>query len=411
MADALARNVRRVSCAALCVCGSLFGIAGTAAATPSTVMVTPGSGFARDFFPYLGRPAVSAGGRFVAFDSSRSDIIAGDSNDASDVFVRDTVTGVTERVSVSTGGAQANGESRGPVDVSARGRFVLFASDATNLVRNDQNDFDDVFLRDRKLGTTTIVPHITLQVGGTWVMSANGRFFAAGPPGHDNTIIRYDRRTGQVKQTFVGRDEAGVVDISDNGRAVLVNGSSGPRVWKPLTGRLVRFDQTIGGRFADPFDTYPDAISGNGRFVMFDSLSSNLIRHDTNGTWDVFVRNLVAHHTRRISVGNTTGRQANGSSGGLGLSGDGRYRLFDSSATNLIAGDTNGKIDIFVRDHHLHTTIRCSVSTTGAQGSGRSSGGAIAENTLYVAFLSSSTNLTPADTNGRIDIFERGPGC
>jgi hypothetical protein len=178
-----------------------------------------------------------------------------------------------------------------------------------------------------------------------------------------------------------------------------------------LTGRLVRFDQTISGGFADPFDTYPDAISGNGRFVMFDSRSSNLIRHDTNGTWDVFVRNLAAHHTRRISVGNTAGRQANGSSTGLGLSGDGRYRLFDSKATNLVAGDSNGKTDIFIRDQRLHTTVRCSVSTTGVQGSGRSSGGAIAENALYVAFLSSSTNLTLGDTNGRVDIFERGPGC
>jgi hypothetical protein len=321
------------------------------------------------------------------------------------------VTGVTERVSVSSSGAQANGDSRGPVDISAGGRFVLFTSDATNLVRNDQNDFDDVFLRDRKLGTTTIVPHITVDVGGTWVMSANGRFFAAGPPGHDNTIIRYDRITGKVKQTRVGRDEAGVVDISDNGRSVLVEGSSGPRIWRPLTGRLVRFDQTIDGRFADPSDSYPDAISGNGRFVMFDSRSSNLIRHDTNGTWDVFVRNLAAHHTRRISVGNRAGRQANGSSTGLGLSGDGRYRLFDSKATNLVAGDSNGKTDIFIRDQHLHTTIRCSVSTTGIQGSGRSSGGAVAETALYVAFLSSSTNLTLGDTNGRVDIFERGPGC
>src|SRR3954453_18952107 len=388
MRDGLAQNVRRVGWAALCVCGSLFAAAGTAAATPSTVMITPGSGFASDFFPYLGRPTVSAGGRFVAFDSGRSDIIAGDSNDASDVFVRDMATGVTERVSVSSGGAQANGDSSGPVDISAGGRFVLFASDATNLVRSDQNDFDDVFLRDRELGTTTIVPHITVAVGGTWVMSGNGRFFPAGPPGHDNTIIRYDRLTGKLKQTRVGRDEAGVVDVSDNGRAVLVNGSSGPRVWKPLTGGLVRFDQAVGGRVADPFAPYPDAISGNGRFVMFDSRSSNLIRHDTNGTWDVFVRNLAAHHTRRISVGNTAGRQANRSSGGLGLSADGRYRLFDSKATNLVPGDTNGKIDIFVRDHHLHTTVRCSVSTTGVQGSGRSFGGAIAENTLYAAFLS-----------------------
>jgi hypothetical protein len=120
------------------------------------------------------------------------------------------------------------------------------------------------------------------------------------------------------------------------------------RVWKPLTGRLSRFDQTLGGGFTSSLDTYPVAISGDGRFVMFESRSSNLVRHDTNRTWDVFVRNLVAHHTRRISIG-TGGRQANQSSAGLGISGDGRYRLFETRGSNLVAGDTNGKRDIFVR--------------------------------------------------------------
>ena len=91
-------------------------------------------------------PAISADGRFVAFDSEATNLVPGDTNDASDVFVRDRQTGTTRRVSVSSGGAQGNGASFDPA-ISADGRFVAFNSDATNLVPGDTNGAADVFVR------------------------------------------------------------------------------------------------------------------------------------------------------------------------------------------------------------------------------------------------------------------------
>jgi hypothetical protein len=392
----------------LCISCLLVGVGRAEAAGPTTTIVTPNSGLSG--LKYLGGPSVSANGRFVAFDSARSDIVPGDTNRTWDVFVRDVVAGTTQRVSVSSGGAQANDGSYGPVDISADGRFVLFSSDATNLVANDTNDFTDVFLRDRQRHTTRIVPHVTIDVGGSWVMSGNGRFFAYGPPGHSNEIGWYDRATGRVITTTVGGDESGVSGISDDGRTVLAGGSDGPRIWKPFRDRLVRFDQARDGTFANA-PVYAGALSADGRWVMFTTAASNLVPGDTNGAEDVFVRNRATGRTSRISVGMTDRRQANRASSGLGLSAHGRYRLFASKASNLIRGDTNQRADVFVRDRRLGTTIRCSVSNTGIQGNGRAWIGALSRNGQFVAFRSTSTNLVRGDINGYADIFERGPRC
>ena len=138
------------------VLASVWAVASPAEgfAKPVTAMVVQGGG----------APTVSATGRFVGYES------------LGQIFLKDTQLNVTERIDVSTAGVPANDFSWGP-QVSAHGRYVLFASAATNLVPHDTNDFDDVFLRDRKLGTTRIVPHVTVQVEGTWVMGDNARYF------------------------------------------------------------------------------------------------------------------------------------------------------------------------------------------------------------------------------------------
>jgi TolB protein len=398
----------RLGAVAVCLAALPVGARQADAAGPTTVIVTPHSGLSGTA-TYLGPPTVSANGRFVAFDSFRSDIVAGDTNHDWDVFVRDVTAGTTQLVSVSSQGAQGNRSSNGPVDISADGRFVLFRSDATNLVAGDTNDFTDVFLRDRLRGTTSIVPHVTVDVGGSWLMSGNARYFAFGPPGHSNEVGWYNRATGRTIATTVGEDESGVSGISDDGRTVLVSGSAGPRIWKPFHGRLLRFDQASDGTFArEP--VFAVALSADGRWVMFDTDAGNLVSGDTNGVKDVFVRNLVTGRTRRISVG-SAGRQANRPSWGLGLSEHGRYRLFGSAASNLVRADTNRVADVFVRTRRLGITIRCSVSATGVQGRRGTRQGALSRNGRFVAFLSASANLVPGDANGRADIFERGPGC
>ena len=224
-------------------------------------------------------PAISADGRFVAFDSFASNLVAGDTNGVVDVFVRDRVAGATERVSVSSSGAQANGSVSAAM--SADGRFVAFSSD---LVAGDTlEDLDDVFVRDRVAGTT--------------------------------------------KRVSVSSTGAQANDSSKS-----------------------------------------PAISADGRFVVFGSGASNLVAGDTNGAYDVFVRDRVAGTTERVSLTSTGAQVNHGSNVGAGaISADGRFVVFDSTASNLVAGDTNGAMDVFVRDRVARTTERVSVSSAGAE--------------------------------------------
>jgi Tol biopolymer transport system component len=146
------------------------------------------------------------------------------------------------------------------------------------------------------------------------------------------------------------------------------------------------------------------AISANGRFVAFESDATNLVAGDTNGLTDIFVHDLVARTTTRVSV-DSLGRQANGPSFNPSISSDGRFVAFESNATNLVTGDTNGRPDIFVRDLLTGKTTRVSVDSVGRQANGPSLSAAISGDGRFVAFESDATNLVAGDTNGRRDIF------
>jgi hypothetical protein len=155
------------------------------------------------------------------------------------------------------------------------------------------------------------------------------------------------------------------------------------------------------------FSHAPKSISGNGRYVAFESAASNLVAGDTNSAYDVFVRDSQTNNTQRISVANT-GEQADGDSASASLSSGGRYVAFVSSATNLVAGDTNGHSDIFVRDRLAGTTKRASVASNGTQGdadSGFAEPPKVSDNGRYVFFESTATNFVPGDTNGTLDVF------
>jgi Tol biopolymer transport system component len=148
----------------------------------------------------------------------------------------------------------------------------------------------------------------------------------------------------------------------------------------------------ISGRIARP------ALSGNGRFVAFDSLADNLVPGDTNGVDDVFVRDRTAGTTTRVSV-SSAGGQGNGASGWASISGDGRYVAFQSDATNLVPGDSNGATDIFVHDMVTGKTTRVSVSSAGALANRASFAPAISADGSAVAFSSNATNLVPGGTS------------
>jgi len=327
------------------------------------------------------RTAISADGRFVVFASDASNLVPGDTNGFSDVFVRDRQTGTTERVSVSTDGREGNDHSGiSGVAISADGRYVAFDSSAGNLiVESDSAGQSAVFLRDRDAGTTVQVSVGTgggPANGGSWgpSISADGRYVA-----------------------FVSAASDLVAGDTNNAHDIFVRDLQ--------TGTTQRVSLTAADQQTDG-DSWDCAISGDGRYVAFQSSADDLVSGDTNGQDDIFVRDLQAGTTERVSVSNNE-YQSNAGSYGPSISADGRYVAFPSDASNLVVSDTNGRRDAFVRDRQAETTVRVSVSSSGAQGNLSSGSRAISADGRYVAFLSYASNLVPGDTNGIEDVFVR----
>jgi Tol biopolymer transport system component len=336
-------------------------------------------------------PAISADGRFVVFDSGASNLVAGNTNRGWDVFVRDRLKRTTERVSVSSSGRQANNVSRRPA-ISADGRFVVFESLASNLVAGDTNkcrydpidpyhNCSDVFVRDLLKGTTERVS-----------VSSSGR-----------------QARGESYEQTISADGRFVAFYSQASNLVAGDTNGQPDVF--VRDRLKRTTERVSvstrGRQANYFSADP-AISADGRFVVFDSGASNLVAGDTNGQPDVFVRDRLKRTTERLSVSND-GNPPNGvSSGGLisAISADGRFVVFDSLASNLVAGDRM-HTDVFVRDRLKNTTERLSLSASGRQANGESERPAISADGRFVAFQSEASNLVSGDTNSAVDVFVR----
>jgi Tol biopolymer transport system component len=315
--------------------------------------------------------AITPNGRWVAFTSTASNLVAGDTNGKADVFVRDLVNGVTRRVSVGAGDEQGNGESFSP-SISANGSTVAFASAASNLVPGDTDRGEDVFVRDLRAGVTRRVSANAISLAPA--ISANGRYVA---------FFSY-------ASNLVPDDTNGVADVF---------------VQDLFTGEVRRASIGQGGQQSNGVSGGP-VVSGSGHYVAFISYASNLVPGDTNNAGDVFQRDMFSGATRRVSVG-TLGRQANGTALSATMSVGGRYVAFDSDASNLVSDDTNGKIDVFVRDTVARTTRRVSVGPVGEQANDYSVEPAISSDGRSVAFDSDASNLVPDDTNGYIDVFVR----
>jgi Tol biopolymer transport system component len=175
------------------------------------------------------------------------------------------------------------------------------------------------------------------------------------------------------------------------------------------TGTTTRASVGIRGAQGSASSLYA-AISADGRWVAFESSASTLVTGDTNDTWDVFMHHRETRTTTRVSVG-PGGVQGDDRSGWAAISADGRRVAFYSSASNLVAGDTNGMWDVFVHDRETGTTTRVSVGPAGAEGNDHSNRPAISADGRSVAFWSSAGNLVTGDTNGVPDAFvhEVGP--
>ncbi|MEW6775688.1 MAG: hypothetical protein AB1405_05310 [Bdellovibrionota bacterium] len=285
-----------------------------------------------------------------------------------------------ELVSPALGGAGGTGGSHLPA-ASEDGRYVVFESDATNLMAGDSNEMSDIFFYDRKLELMVLVSRGwsggSNGTSGRACISADGRYVAyrsdasnlvsEDPNGELTDVFLFDRQSGTTELASLGVSGAGA-----NGQSVA------------------------------------PSISADGRYVAFESSATNLTPGgDLNGSWgDIFVYDRDWNSVERVTLA-PGGTAPNGDSRTPSISGDGEYVVFDSTATNLIATDGNGFIrDVFVYDRGARTFELVSLSPDGNGGSGDSEAASLSADGRYVAFESTAGNLTPSDKNGVVrDIF------
>jgi Tol biopolymer transport system component len=332
------------------------------------------------------RPAISRDGLRVVFISGASNLVADDTNGVDDVFVREG-GGPIIRVSQAPDGSPANGPSSTP-DISEDGRFAVFTSEASNLVTGDTNGVADVFVRDLPTGLTRRVSVSTTGVQATATSSApaispDGGFvsFASGA----SNLVPND--TNGVSDIFV-RD----ISAGRTGRASVASGGGQQNRSLPR-----------------PFTQISD-ISRDGRYVVFDSDATNLVRGDSNRRTDVFLRDRTARRTKIVSL-DSVGFLGNNDSFAPTITPNGRLVAFESISTNLARGG-GPREDIFVRDVEQRTT-----SVVSATASGDPRGPelvkqllqrpAVSQSGKVAAFISTAPNVTPGDTNGVADVFVR----
>lgn len=353
--------------------------------------------------------SISDDGRFVAFCSLASNLVLGDTNGASDIFVHDRMTGTTTRVSVDSAGVQTDYDSI-YFAISGNGRFVVFDSAATNLVPGDTNGRVDIFVHDRATGATTLES-----------------VSSAGVQGND--------RCGDIRSGPAISDDGRFVAFSSRASNLVpddTNATSDIFVRDRVAGTTTRVSVDSAGNQCESWRCLRPSISNDGSVVAFDSVASNLVPADTNSTMDVFVHDSTTGVTSRVSV-DSSGAQALDGSEGSSVSDDGRYVAFSSGASNLVPDDTNGETDAFVHDRSTGETVRVSANSSGGvfphlSGSGRfvafaSSGAsiydrvtglltagphgvsAISDDGRFVAFESAASDLVAGDTNGVSDAF------
>ena len=371
--------------------------------------------------------SISDDGVVAAFSSDAANLVAGDTNGATDVFVRDRASGVTLRVSVSSSGAQANGASREP-HVSGDGRFVAFTSAATNLVTGDTGGRIDVFLHELATGTTTRLSRSAAGVqangdcfdpavsfDGRWVaFASNANNLVASDANSARDIFLRDvqlntnRRLSVTAAGGEGNNDFDHVSLSRDGKFAAFTTSSfnldpadfdGVRdVYRKdvAGGALTLVSRDAAGLKGDWESSRP-SLSDDGRFVAFESQSSVWLPGDSFGTPELFVKDLQTGALECWSVDSdgTLPPRGNAISHRPVLSGDGVTLAFASSSHALVEDDQNGADDVFCRNSALQLTTRQSVDSAFDEADLGSSSFEVAltDDARFVAFASDATDL------------------
>lgn len=381
----------------------------------------------------LGRQLqISEDGRFVVFTSFASNLVPGDTNGEKDVFVRDTLAGTTIRASVGHQGQQGDGRCDS-VGISADGRFVVFMSESSNLDPLDFNGQRDIFLYDSQAGTSELVsrsfsadsaagssesPSITAD-GGQVCFWSSGTNIVFGDTNGVGDVFVWNRATGTSQR--VSTDSSGGQNsapsrfphIARQGRYVTFEGPDGDLVFVDSNGGDDVFVKDIlsGGveraqrAIQLDGDSRRPQISGDGRYVVFQSTSTIAVSGDSNGLQDVFLWDAFAGGLTRVSE-STSGAQANGISFDPRISADGQWITYESTASNLVAGDSNGLADVFVTSRLFGATTRASLDDSGLQIASSTFGPELSGDGRFVGFLGTAA-YAAGDTNQDFDVYLR----
>jgi TolB protein len=345
----------------------------TAAASYRTDRVSV-SGTGRQADDAVNAGDLSGDGRYVVFESGATTLVPGDTNGVFDIFLRDRRAGTTTRLTVAPGGRQTDGDSFAPV-ISTDGRFVAFASTATNLVPGPAGE-SDVYLLDRRTGKLDRISETP-----------------AGTPGD-----------GWSSGASISGDGRYVTFETSAANLLPGKGTGNVALYDRRTGRLSTVNVEDGGDGLATEGSYWASISDNGRFVAYVSGEPDMVPADTNGVRDVFVRDLVRGTTVRASS-TATGGQTTEPALGPDVTDDGRFVTFWSEDATLVPGDTNGGADAFLRDLRAGTTRALSATAAGVIGDSTSSDPRITPDGRYATYSGAAGNLVAGDVNQADDVF------
>lgn len=355
---------------------------------------------------YSDNPSVTSDGRYVAFASDATNLVAGDTNAARDIFIFDYQTTLVRRVSVSQQGAQGNGASNSPA-ISGNGRYVAFSSDANNLIVGDTNGFSDIYVVDVITG---LISRVSVATGGGQAnnpsfrpaISSTGRFIV-----FESSATNLDTAYTVASGSHIYLHDR---DVSGSGTFDTAGN---------VSTRLVDVDSATPASVVANAGGIQAAISSDGSTIAFSSRGTNLVAPATTAARQhVYTRartnvGTATSGIRLISVADTTAAEGGADSQTPSLSSTGRYVAFASLASNLVAADNNQVSDIFVYDTAapVGTPIvrRMSVSSGGVEGYDPSAASfrlgsinpTISSDGRFVAFASLAANLTAGDSIGK----------
>jgi Ca2+-binding RTX toxin-like protein len=330
---------------------------------------------------------ISEDGRYVLFQSNASNLVVGDTNGVTDLFLKDMQTGTLQRISTAADGAESN-DSVSDASISADCRYIVFSSWASNLVANDTNNSCDVFIKDlqtgeiQRISTSTAGgqgdgdsarknPPIFSQDGRYVIFSSDAGNLVAGDTNGMTDVYRKDLQTGNIQ--LVSASASGVIGDADSG------------------------------------SHYSVSASADGRFIAFESEATNLVPGGANiDPWgsqmvDLYLKDMRTGAIRCVST-DENGVRGNGWSEAPALSADGRYLVFKSDATNLMPYDINRNCDMYIKDLQTGVVQSLSVNSKSMQGSGALGIPSITVDGHSIVFESAAA-LTSGDLNTVSDVF------